>query len=48
MLAVSFSKKDVESLVDTTRDSGAFIPDDDARKIIEYLSSRYTPETRKR
>jgi mono/diheme cytochrome c family protein len=26
---------------------GASIPDDDARKIIAYLSSHYTPETRK-
>lgn len=27
---------------------GASIPDDDAKKIIQYLSTHYTPETRKR
>ena len=27
---------------------GAAIPDDDAKKIVEYLSAHYTPETRKR
>jgi mono/diheme cytochrome c family protein len=27
---------------------GAAIPDDDARKIVGYLSTHYTPETRKR
>jgi mono/diheme cytochrome c family protein len=27
---------------------GASVPGDDARKIIEYLQSHYTPETRKR
>ncbi|MBZ5662154.1 MAG: cytochrome c [Acidobacteriia bacterium] len=27
---------------------GASIPDDDAKKIVEYLSAHYTPETRKR
>lgn len=27
---------------------GASIPDDDARKIVEYLSAHYTPGTRKR
>lgn len=27
---------------------GASVPEDDARKIISYLGSHYTPETRKR